>query len=99
MAKKIKFASTLTGTIDDLDVLIQGDLVPSPGFVVTFEKTLTASTLTARYQISGDAGTGYSIAYTCSADGMAKSDTDKPTPVVGSIGAGGFKVETLTIPL
>lgn len=96
---KIKFNSTLTGAIIDLDVIIQGKLEPSPGFVVTYNKTLTAAALTVVYQISGPNGTAYTIKYSCTSDGVAKSDPNKPTDITGTIISNGFIVETLTIAL
>ena len=86
-AKNVKFDSTVTevGTIDDLDVVIQGELVPSPGFTVVYRKVLSDAQLTVIYQISGLNGTGFSITYTCTSDGVGKSDPANPTGLKGTI--------------
>lgn len=100
MAKAVKFDSTLTGdAVEDLDVFIQGTLVNSPGMVVSYNQSLTATTLVVKYQISGENGAGYTIKYTCTSDGAAKSDPDNPTNVSGTITSGGYKQVILNIPL
>lgn len=98
MSFTVKFSTTLTGSIADLDVLIQGALVPSPGYKVSLiEDYETHGILTVKYQVSGDNGTDFSITYTCNAAGKDAADPTQPSPVKGTITKNGYTELTLTI--
>jgi len=98
MAFSVKFTSTLTGTISDLDVLIQGELVSSPGYKVALtEDYTTHGVLTVKYQVSGDNGTDFTITYACTTAGTDAKDPGQPSPVKGTIVKNGYTELTLTI--
>lgn len=98
MSFPVKFSSALTGAISDLDVLIQGELVPSPGYKVSLtEDYTTHGVLTVKYQVSGDNGADFSISYSCNAAGKDAADPTHPSPVKGAIIRNGYTELTLTI--
>ena len=100
-AKTVKFDSTVTspGAIDDLEIQIQGNDVPSPGGVVSYRANLTDTQLTVVYEISALNGTGYTITYTCTSDGASKSDPANPSPIKGTITSNDYIEITLNITL
>lgn len=97
--KSVKFFSKLTGSIDDLDVIIQGRLVLSPGFTVTYTESQPAGLLTVIFQISGFNGTGYDIVYSCTSNGLPVTDPAQPAEIKGEILQYGYSEITLKIPL
>ena len=99
MGKKIKFSSSVAGTISFLDVTIAGTPVPSPQKKTTFEKTLDTGLLKVEYRIGGLNGTAFEITYSCSADGSDKIDPVLKSVVKGKITSGSAKTVTLNIPL
>ncbi|GGB23246.1 hypothetical protein [Puia dinghuensis] len=98
MSFPVKFTSTLTGAISDLDVLIQGVLVPSPGYKVNLTEDYSDhGELSVKFQISGDNGADFNIAYSCSTAGKDASDPNQPSPIKGTIARNGYLELTLSI--
>ena len=96
----VKFKSTLTGDIDDLDVMIQGKSANPQDYKVDYSGNLADAALTVVHQISGANNTDFfTIAYSCTGDGIAKSDPDNPTDVTGTIQHNDYIEVTLNIPL
>jgi hypothetical protein len=97
----VDFTSTVTGkSISDLEVIIQGELVPSPdGKVDLSEQYTDHGILTVVYQISAPNGTDYDIKYSCTSDEKASSDPKNPSPVDGTVSRNGYKEVTLSIPV
>jgi len=97
MSFPVKFTCALTGTISDLDVIIQGDRVDSTGNKVSLTEDYSDhGALTVKYQISGDNGTDFNIAYTCTTAGKDAADPQQPSPVKGRIIKNGYTELTLT---
>lgn len=97
--KEVKFNATLTGSIDDLDVVIQDRLVLTPDFVVTFDERLNDMLLRVIFQISGFNGTGFTIRYSCTSAGKAALDPNYPKDISSTIVDNGYTVIELSIPI
>lgn len=96
----VKFSATVSGAYIDLDVLIQDELVSSPGGKVAITENYSDhGDLIARFRISGMNGTDFTIKYTCTSSGKAETDPAFPSPVDGTIVKNGFIEILLTIPV
>ncbi|MFS2185649.1 hypothetical protein ACCC92_03185 [Mucilaginibacter sp. Mucisp84] len=101
MPKHVKFDSTVNcPPITLLVVTINGEEISRGGTVVTkYEKDVSTGTLIVEYDIAAPNGSGYTITYTCTSDGVAKSDPAKASPVTGKVTEFNGKIEILNIPL
>jgi len=96
----VKFTATVTGSISDLDVMIQKELVPSPGGKVNVtENYIHHGNLSVRFRVSGLNGTDFKIVYRCTSSGELTADHNNPSPVEDTIEKNGFKEIKLIIPV
>ncbi len=95
--KKVKFNATLIGSIDNLDVVIQGKLTPSQDFVVAYDQNMSSTKLAVIFQISGFNGTGFTIQYSCTSAGKIKIDPLYPSGIIGTVASNGYIAISLNI--
>lgn len=95
----VTFKASLKGEIENLDVIIQNKLVPSPDFIVNYQASIADSALNVIFQVSGNNGTGFTINYTCLSAGNSKTDQQNPGPLSGEVSQSGYTEIELTIPL
>ena len=98
----VRFSTSVKGDITDLEVTANGYplkvTVENGEFTCHFNGKITGgNAITVIYEITGLTGTAYSISYTCSADGINKSDPLHPSPVTGTIDIGNNDTKTVTI--
>lgn len=98
-SKEVKFNATLVGSIDNLDVVIQGKLIPNQSFVVCFDQKMNSTKLQVTFQISGFNGTGFTIHYDCTSAGKIKIDPVYPADITGTIASDGYIEISLSIPV
>lgn len=96
--KDVKFTFEGTG-MEDLEVYINDNRVAqNENNKGSFEgKVSDSEPMKVLFEISGENGQDYSIKYTCKSNGGKKEDTDKPSPIEGTIDDNGYTEEQLTI--
>ena len=95
--KEVKFNATLVGSIDNLDVVIQGKLILNQAFVVAYDQKINSTKLQVIFQISGFNGTGFTIQYSCTSAGKIKIDPVYPADIIGTVATNGYIEISLSI--
>lgn len=98
MPKNVIFNLSVSGA-DAVIVTIQGVQVSPGPLSCHFVKTMNDNVLNVEIDISAPTGTSYTITYSCTSDGISKSDPGKSSPINGTIQHFNGKTERLTIPL
>lgn len=97
--KEVKFNATLVGSIDMLDVVIQGNLIPNQAFIVAYDQNMKTTKLVVIFQISGLNGTGFTIQYSCTSAGKIKIDPLYQSDIIGTVANNGYIEICLNIPV
>jgi|GEM_PF-293749 len=97
--KDVKFESSITTVMRQVDVLIQGYPVPSAENKITFHQPVSGNKLVVIYQFYGTKGSAYTINYSCTSNGVLPYDANSRLTINGIIEKNGYKEVTLSIPL